>query len=691
MTIAYLEAELASSPTEDDGPARFVMRANTGSLPMTIKGFPYPVVLELSGVEIPNQRLPTIIDHDRNQRFGHTERIQVSDGIIVEGIASGSSKTAIETANDMKNGIPFQASVGAHVLSTRKVPQGKTAFVNGHSFEGPILIATKSRLREVTVTLFGADRNTSTTIAASEDTQMSYDELLASLNLSDEDREKLLEAHMAELESSTTPNSTTPLNLESQAEQLREMQAAEFNRLAAIKALANNPDFQSCENLPSLVEAAIKDGTDPDQFELMLRRNSRPSVGEFNVQSRGNSITGEVMEAALLMSNGGLPSEFLESQYSEEVLEAASRSEMAGAGIHYLMDTVQLMAGKPWTGASRSDTAYINAAMECNRLLEATEGFSTFSVPGILSNVANKTLLASYDAQETTWRQFCRVGSVRDFKQVSRYRMDSHFNYKRVDKQGEIKHGGISEAEFGNKADTYGVMLTLDRRDIVNDDLGAFLALPSMMGTAAAIRIEEMVYKLILDDIGSNGGLGTFWTSAKGNRINNPLDLTGLQVGSTAFNNFVDSNSKPITIRPTQLLTGTAQEVIAWQLYNDLNVMPVATGVGAAAEITPAFTTNQHRGRYRPTISAYLNNTAIKDSEAQASLGNQSDTIWMLFANPAIRAAIEVVFLNGRQIPFFDTQATAFNTLGVQMRSYHDFGMALQDDKAALLSTGDGA
>ena len=46
---------------------------------------------------------------------------------------------------------------------------------------------------------------------------------------------------------------------------------------------------------------------------------------------------------------------------------------------------------------------------------------------------------------------------------------------------------------------------------------------------------------------------------------------------------------------------------------------------------------------------------------------------------------IETAFLNGQEAPVIETADADFNVLGIQMRGYHDFGVALQDRSATPL------
>jgi hypothetical protein len=52
-------------------------------------------------------------------------------------------------------------------------------------------------------------------------------------------------------------------------------------------------------------------------------------------------------------------------------------------------------------------------------------------------------------------------------------------------------------------------------------------------------------------------------------------------------------------------------------------------------------------------------------------------------------AAIEVVFLNGIEAPTIETADANFAVLGIQMRGVHDFGVALQETRAAVKAKGE--
>ena len=89
---------------------------------------------------------------------------------------------------------------------------------------------------------------------------------------------------------------------------------------------------------------------------------------------------------------------------------------------------------------------------------------------------------------------------------------------------------------------------------------------------------------------------------------------------------------------------------------------------------------NPHQGKFRVAVSRYLGN---------AIYAGNSTTAWYLLAEPADLPVIEVAFLNGQEAPTIETAEADFSVLGVQMRGYHDFGVALQDARGGVKSKGE--
>ncbi len=135
----------------------------------------------------------------------------------------------------------------------------------------------------------------------------------------------------------------------------------------------------------------------------------------------------------------------------------------------------------------------------------------------------------------------------------------------------------------------------------------------------------------------------------------------------------VDSDGKPIGVLPAILLVPTALSALGSQLFKSLELRDTT----AATKFPVA---NPHQGKFRVEVSRYLGN---------ASYPGNSTKAFYLLSDPNDLPVIEVAFLNGQESPTIETADADFNVLGVQMRGYHDFGVALQDPRGGVKTKGE--
>ena len=159
----------ADVQAEDGAPPTFAMVAYTGDA-IAQPRFDVPVVVDLSGMSITKKSRPILKDHDTSQIVGHTTDIENDKRTLTaSGVISGASEAAAEVVATAKKGFQWQASIGARVTSFEHVKEGTTVELNGRSFEGPIIVAKKSRLSEISFVALGADDATSASVSAESD------------------------------------------------------------------------------------------------------------------------------------------------------------------------------------------------------------------------------------------------------------------------------------------------------------------------------------------------------------------------------------------------------------------------------------------------------------------------------------------------------------------------------------------
>lgn len=670
MVCKAVAVEAVSPDQGGDALPRFSMTAYTGEA-MRVGAWRHPVVVDLDGLSIPDQRLPIRFGHSENAGVGHSERIVVQDGqLFAEGVVSRDTPQAREIVVSGKRGFPWQASIGATVQQSELVREGRYVQVNGRRFEGPVYVVRKATLEEISFVDRGADRRTSASIAASqENSAMSNVKDDAKTDTTTQDTPPNgVQATSTPAKAPAPPTEHLDTANSEDLDQIIARSRAEHDRRTRIvemtaKVVTERPEL--ADDLDRLCKTALEAKWDVQRYELEVLRHSRRAPGVIVRQKAGNDAN--VIEAALCVA-GGL--EDIEKQYDDPVLTAADQRFRHGLGLGELL--LMFAQANGYHGAGRSNLQeLLRFAFASDRdanLLNAA-GPSTLSLPGILSNVANKFLRAGFEAVEATWRDIAAIRSVRDFKQVTSYSLTGGFQYEEVAPGGELKHATAGETAYTNQARTYGRMFGIDRRDIINDDLDALTAVPRRLGRGAALKLNDVFWATYLAN-------AAFFNTGNKNYLDGAdtaLSIDGLDKAYTLFNEQTDPDGHPLSVTPVILLVPNALFVGASQLMS-------STELRNNAGTSKYPINNPFAGMFRVVRSSYLSNPTYTGGSSKA---------WYLLADPNDMPVIEVAFLNGQQRPTVENADADFNMLGIQMRGYHDFGCALQEPRGGVKLKGE--
>ena len=97
---------------------RFTMSAYTGD---QVAGAFGPEIVDVSGMDMPAGPIPILLSHDRDQRVGYSESVDVDGGQIN---ITGRMLTADHgVTQDADEGFPFQSSIGFRVLEVDRVEE----------------------------------------------------------------------------------------------------------------------------------------------------------------------------------------------------------------------------------------------------------------------------------------------------------------------------------------------------------------------------------------------------------------------------------------------------------------------------------------------------------------------------------------------------------------------------------------
>jgi hypothetical protein len=279
--------------------------------------------------------------------------------------------------------------------------------------------------------------------------------------------------------------------------------------------------------------------------------------------------------------------------------------------------------------------------------------FSTQNATDILNNVANKVLRDAFMSVDQAWREVAAVRNVSDFKESEHYRLTMDAEFEQVGPGGELPHASSDDDKYTTQANTYGKIFVITRQDIINDDLGAFNDVRRLLGRGGAQALNnafwDMVNSATFDLTQQNG---------------NDLTYDNLADARQDFVEQTDSNGNYIGIDPSILMVHGALDIEARRLMNGTQI------VDTASDEVP----NRHplQGAFTPVSSPYIDNV------------NSTELPWRLLADPNDFPAYVVSFLNGRQEPTIESADADFNTLGIKLRGYYDFGCDQAEDQAGV-------
>jgi len=690
-----MEEFLLIEAAADGGNPKVVGLAYGGGK-MNLPGWKFPVVVDLGGLELP-ESVPLLANHENkvNSRVGLVVAKVVNNTLEIEGDIVAKGDQADGIVEQAKAGADWQLSIGAEVVESELVKNKRT--VNGQEQTGPFYLITKSVLREVSVLPCGADAGTRLKVAASFDLgkepeekvpetpvqanaesgvkqiQTTAESGVKTIQDATDNGIKLIQAaadggiktmkenHTVENDKKVEPKVQAESGKDIVADADVAVQAirAERERVSQIQAICNG-EFADLE------KQAVSGGWTPEETSqkvLKALRDSRPTA-DVNIvvkrQPMGDNMRKKIETAMCLRV--GVHADDLVSSYGEEIVEAGT-ADMDMPVKQLLIECLKMEGIEPPRSFGNET---IQAAL------------STVSLPGILSNVANKKLLNSFQAQPIIATKLCSEGDLSDFKENQRFRLTDVGDLETIAPDGEIKEGGVSEEKATNQLDTYGKKFCLTRKMVIDDDLGAFMKVPTAMGNRAARLIDQLFFRRLLANPAQSDGSALFHAVHKNllTGADSTLTAEGLRLAIKLFLDQVDSDGEPISIEPKFLLVPTALKHTAIELTKGATL--IMSGGGDTPSIRPALNVLADE-ELEVVSSPYLSNIKYP---------GHSETGWFLFGSPSQIDTCEIGYLKGRRTPTVERGDSDFNTLALWFRVYFDLGVREQDHRGMVRSAG---
>ncbi len=684
-----------------------------------------PIVVDLAGLKTDRKpNLPILLDHDGKKPVGHSTEIKNSQrDLTVNGVISAVSEDAKNLIQATANGLPYEASIGARVISYKELKDGQKKEVNGRIISGPALIASKSVLKEISFVALGADDETTAAIAASEEIQthtrkidMNLNAWLQAKNIEGFEAldSNVQSAIKAQFEAETAPQAEVPAPAPAPApaieasdiQEALELIKAEKHDLELRKACGEDTELylEAKANGYALEIVAAKVEAKAARREYEALKASSESFGGFGIQvKRGKSeASHRSVEAALAMSLGVSEDELMEPKRNLSEVKAKavgsdrhlrlSEQEIDEAQNFKGLGIKALFAEKARANGHTSfdvDESTIRAALGGELKLETA--FSRVDLPTLFTNVLDRVMMKDYDMVPTTWDKICTTSSVKDFREVDRVRFGGLNMWSQVAADGKLTQGHFeNEESFVNKLKTFGQINYLDRKVIINDDLGYLAGVGSEMAFWGSMAPEALFNRLLNDGVYYDNSAYFATSGVINDKASSPFSLASLDAVDDAIRNRKhpvmgknrknsqggDSYSPFIKTPMTRLLLPSELAREAQRLLSQSVLHNVDDASSTANELIS--TVNYHAGRYEIVESPYISDPMWGGSNALA-------TTWYMMANKQMLSTIDFVFLNGVQRPVIEpTVNMTGEHLGISIRGIYDFGANFVDKHASF-------
>lgn len=642
-----------------------------------------PEVLRMDGIVQPKTgKLPLLDSHRREKSedlFGSVGDLRIEGDEYVGRAAFSSTVERIYTR--VKEGHLTDTSVGAQVLESTFVPDGKTQVVNGKTYTGPVNVVTRWRPRELSVLPIGLD-DRSKFRGLQENPQFQggpiMDEELRSACIAagmpadhteelargwlTENIKKLGEVKPPSQKEMTNLETGEPMITRSEASDLVERAVAKFLEGQEVKRGELRRRIESaCERRGLGSEVALEISRKADTFEVaqdlitdeVARGAKQNRLSNFWAgPSERDKHVGAMRDGFLLRCLG--------NDYFTRSLKEDERTASEGHRDYRYRTLLDLaresveMDGYSTRGLAAEQVANIALGFADNFGIRrsADYGYHTpGSFPQLLADALNKSLLRGYIEVPKTWMAvFRQASSVQDFKSVKRIRLGDVANIDQWSGIQPPKELGLADEWETYAVESYSNAVSLTYRTIVNDDLDALARVPMLLGASMARTVNAVAWAQITSNPTLQDGVSLFST-ATGNRKKSNYtssgsapSVTSMAIGRNLLRQMVGVNDNE----------QNASQAI-------LNIVPRYLVVPSSLETTAEQLTRSGADPANANPMVY-NPASTLTPIVEPLLDANSTTAWYLFADTTQIDTVEVTFLAGQESPI-TRRDTDFETL----------------------------
>lgn len=619
-----------------------------------------PEVLLMSGCQLPEAgQVPLLDSHwrlDTTSVIGSYREMRVETAHLVGRGIFSETEEAQGPYQKVREGHLTDFSIGYRIEEVFYIPRGERQAIEGRTFEGPIRVVTKWTPRELSVCPIGADEEAKARAAAAPGhttPKQEEDEMdkkvrafLESRGLAKTATEDEAYRYLEQLEmrAAAPPDAQPAASKTPQMDEEKvraEAARAEKERIVEIRAM-----FDQCGH-PEMADKFIQDSSSIEA--------ARKAAFE--------QVTAKAPTAGGL---GYRPPVEIVREERDKFRSAAEHALMIRAGmkLEKPVDGARDLMGYSLREIARESLKRANLPVNGNPLEMIGRALTTSDFPILLSNVANKSLFEGWETEPESWRVWCGVGSVSDFKTHTSARASETDDLDEIAEDDEYKHGSRKEAKEEYKIATFGKIFAISRQAIINDDLGALTDIPRQHGEAAARKVGDIAYAVLTANSAMGDGVALFHAGHGNLGTGGVVSETTMAEAIKLMGLQKDLNGKRrLNISPRFFLAPKAIEGSAEVFFNSNQF---------AGDNKAATRSNPYAGTKYTRVY-------------EARLDDDSATAWYM-AGPNGKT-VKVFFLNGNEAPYLETKQ-GWSVDGVEYKVRIDAGAKAMDWKGLIKNAG---
>lgn len=538
---------------------RFSAVAYTGGLmnPKLAIAWNGPVVIDLAGL-VASAVNPLHRDHDEGKPVGHSIAVD-NDGtrLVCSGVFSVPSTDTTEIIEGARNGFPWRPSVGVKIQQYTTLQAGQSVRVNGRTIEGPVLLVTRSTLKEISLVTIPGDDSATIQIAASlqqpTPSMPTFEAYCASLGVdpaaaSPELLKALQVAYSEAIEPESEPAPPAPMpgmdagsgapapapaapmqsgysqpdeemkpmaassNVDLTAAQVRDQLAIELERSNSIRDLCarlNVGTVMVDGKEVDLAAHAVRSGWSLDQTELAARRQSdleatresRPRGPAIHSTSPAARQDLASVQAGLLLRAGcNLESPQFENRWVKAKLPGWLQAGINDPVRQRAMDNAHKMSDLSLVDGCRLALQARGHDVPVGRMDMIQASFSTGSAAALFGATIGATMLDSYAEVDDFSAEWCKEGENPDLEQHNRNRTEAAQSLAYHPPGGEAPHTGRTVTSEPAQVYRFSRQMKIDEADVLGDNFSKFRDTPRDFGQAAGRVRPNMVATVLLNN-----------------------------------------------------------------------------------------------------------------------------------------------------------------------------------------------